>query len=72
MVIDQAICTSSPFMLSIEKCHEILNSSNNSFTKEEARIIRECLYNLAGIASNEFTSKDNGNNRKQRGGPRSR
>ena len=56
MVIDQAICTSSSSMLSIDKCHEILNSSNQSFTKEEARIIRECLYNLADIAIAEQLS----------------
>jgi len=41
-------------MLSIDKCHEILNSSNQSFTKEEARIIRECLYNLAELAIAQF------------------
>ena len=57
MVIDQAICTSSSSMLSIDKCHETLNSSNNSFTKEEARIIRECLYQLAEIAIIHFQSK---------------
>jgi len=58
MVIDQAICTSSSSMLSIDKCHETLNSSNNSFTKEEARIIRECLYNLADIAINEVNHRN--------------
>jgi hypothetical protein len=59
MVIDQAICTSSSSMLSIDKCHEILNSSNQSFTKEEARTIRECLYQLADIAITHFQSTPN-------------
>jgi len=66
MVIDQAICTSSSSMLSIDKCHEILNSSNQSFTKEEARIIRESLYILADLSVTEFTSKGNENNDKKR------
>ena len=59
MVIDQAICTSSSSMLSIDKCHEILNSSNNSFTKEEARSIRQFLYEFADIALNEFKKASN-------------
>jgi len=53
-------------MLSIDKCHEILNSSNQSFTKEEARIIRESLYILADLSVTEFTSKGNENNDKKR------
>ena len=62
MANNQAISTWNTFMLSIEKCHQILNTADKSYSKEEARIIRDCLYILADLSVTEFTSKDNGNN----------
>jgi hypothetical protein len=36
-------------MLSIEKCNEILNKKEKTYTKEEVKAIREVLYQFAKI-----------------------
>ena len=36
-------------MLSIEKCNEILNKKEKTYTKEEVKAIREVLYQFAEI-----------------------
>tara|TARA_B110000977_G_scaffold175084_1_gene229546 strand:- start:514 stop:660 length:147 start_codon:yes stop_codon:yes gene_type:complete len=36
-------------MLSIEKCNEILNKKEKTYTKEEVKTIREVLYQFAEI-----------------------
>lgn len=36
-------------MISIEKCHQLLNKSKRKYTKEEAKAIRDYLYGYAEI-----------------------
>lgn len=38
-------------MLSIEKCKEVLNKKKHNYTTEEVKLIRETLYQLAGIVN---------------------
>ena len=36
-------------MLSIEKCHEVLNKGKKKYSREEAIVIRNYLYGFANI-----------------------
>mgnify|MGYP000375850961 CR=1 FL=1 len=36
-------------MLSLEKCSEVLNSKERKFTKEQVKLIRAAMYQIAGV-----------------------
>lgn len=45
-------------MLSIDECYNTLNKNGNKYTKEEAKLIRETLYQLAELVLNQRTVDD--------------
>ena len=49
-------------MLSEQECLKILNSGEKTYTKEEAKLIRDFLVALATIEYEEFKLKTNNRN----------
>ena len=45
-------------MLTIDECYNTLNKNGNKYTKEEAKLIRETLYQLAELVINQKTLDD--------------
>ena len=42
-------------MLSIDECYKQLNKNGNKYTREEAKLIKEILYQLAELVLNQST-----------------
>jgi len=45
-------------MLSIDECYNQLNKNGNKYTREEAKLIKEILYQLAELVINQKTLSD--------------